>query len=74
MTLKRDYEVNYCGMDITLPQGTIIQPVHHKYHDGVRTLYAVASIKQLIDLTHNSHDPHYRYCFIPGELVEGRIE
>lgn len=68
MTLKRDYTMNYCGTDITLPKGTRLQLVRDR--TGKRTLYAVRYARDLVALTGNTHDPKYRYCFVPEELVD----
>lgn len=68
MTIKNSITVDYCGQQTTLPIGTPIEKVRHKYHDGIRELFAVP-VRVLIQLTGNTHDPKYRYCFVPAESV-----
>jgi hypothetical protein len=52
--------------DVTLPEGTELVLVHN----GTRSEYAVADVALLKRLTGNDHDPVYRYCFVPDEVVD----
>lgn len=66
----RDVTVDYLAnigtpYRITIPAGTEVIPVE----GGMGTEWAVKSEKLLIDLTGNTHDPKYRYCFVPSDVV-----
>lgn len=66
MRTNQDVQAVYCGTPITIPAGTAVKAVPSS---GGRTLFAVVSVKLLIDLTGNTHDPKYRYCFVPADAV-----
>ena len=67
--LNRDISMNYHGTPITLPTGTAVTLV--KGASGTEgDLYAVESVKLLIELTGNTHDPKYRYAFVPADAVD----
>jgi|JI10StandDraft_1071094.scaffolds.fasta_scaffold199727_5 hypothetical protein len=67
--LNRDAPITYCGQSITLPAGTSVKLV--KGASGTQgDLYAVESVKLLIELTGNTHDPKYRYAFVPADAVD----
>lgn len=67
--LNRDVSMNYHGTPITLPAGTTVTLV--KEASGTEgDLYAVQSVKLLIELTGNAHDPKYRYAFVPTDAVD----
>ena len=67
--LNRDVEMVYHGTPITLPAGTIVDLI--KGASGTQgDLYAVRSIALLIELTGNTHDPKYRYAFVPTDAVD----
>jgi hypothetical protein len=50
---------------VTIPAGTQLVAVQN----GIGTEYAVSSVALLIKLTGNTHDPKYRYCFVPSDVV-----
>lgn len=53
---------------ITIPAGTLLTLV--KNASGTEgDLYAVASVKLLVELTRNNHDPYHRYVYVPTEKV-----
>ena len=65
---KRDLTLTAWGATFTLPNGTAV----HKVKNASGTegdLWAVTSTALLIDLTGNTHDPKYRYCFVPESEV-----
>lgn len=64
-TLKQDHTLTLWDCTFTLPAGTQMQLIQ-----GIGGGWAVRSVKLLIDLTGNTHDPVYRYCFVPKELVD----
>lgn len=60
----RDVHVTYpdfSGNAVTIPAGTEVMRVN----DG----WAVRSVKRLEELTGNTHDPKYRYCWVPEDAV-----
>lgn len=64
----KDLELDLWGSKVTLPQGTKVRLI--KGASGTRgDLYAVDSVKDLIALTGNAHDPRYRYAFVPTDAV-----
>jgi hypothetical protein len=66
--LKQDHELTIWGSTITLPRGTRLSLI--KNASGTEgDLWAVSSTRLLQELTGNMHDPVYRYCFVPQELV-----
>ena len=65
-TLNREIIADAWGTTITLPKGTVLVRVK----GGSGPSYAVASEALLIRLTGNTHDPHYRYLFVPDDAVE----
>jgi hypothetical protein len=50
------------GIDVTIPKGMLLLKVNGKY--------AVQSTALLIKLTGNTHDPKYRWCYVPADAVE----
>lgn len=52
--------------DVTLPEGTELVLVQN----GTGPEYAVESVELLKQLTGNSHDPNYRHCFVPDDVVD----
>lgn len=67
--LREDHTVTLWNSTFTVPKGAaLIQLANVDLVKG--DLWAVESEKLLADLTGNSHDPKYRYCFIPAELVD----
>lgn len=65
---NRGLELNLWGQKVTLPAGTKVRLI--KEASGTEgDLYAVESVKLLIELTGNAHDPHYRYAFVPTDAV-----
>lgn len=71
MRLTCDHTVTEWGSTFTLPAGTEIMAVCRGV-DMHTPLYAVKSSALLIELSGNNHDPKYRYCFVPPELIENR--
>lgn len=68
----RDLPLNLWGSDIILPEGTrVLQLKGASGTEG--DLFAVADIAELIRLTGNSHDPKYRYAFVPSDAVSEGI-
>lgn len=66
---SRDLEMNLWGGRFTVPAGTEVTLVR----DASGTegdLYAVASVALLMQLTGNTHDPTYRYAWVPNDAVE----
>lgn len=64
----RDLELDLWGSKVTLPKGTRVRLI--KGASGTEgDLYAVESTKLLMDLTGNTHDPNYRYAFVPTDAV-----
>lgn len=63
--LKRELEVNAWGAKITLPIGTKICLVIEE-NGG----YAVADSEWLKQVTGNTHDPEYRFLYVPADAVE----
>jgi ribosomal protein L24E len=59
MHTNKEIKTKYCGTDITIPQGSSVIFV-----PGNGGGYALASIKQLRELSNNDHDPKYRYCWL----------
>lgn len=58
------------GEPWTLPAGSRVTLV--KNASGIDgDLFAAADITQLKALTGNTHDPVYRYLFLPADLIEG---
>ena len=67
--LNRNINMLYHGTPITLPAGTAVTLV--KGASGTEgDLYAVESVKLLIELTGNTHDPKYRYAYVPTNAVD----
>ena len=54
------------GCEVTLPEGTELVMVQN----GTGLQYAVASVALLKELTGNTHDPVYRHCFVPDDVVD----
>jgi hypothetical protein len=50
---------------ITIPAGTKLRLVD----DPMGVAWAVDDVQLLIELTGNSHDPIYRYVYVPNSLV-----
>jgi len=70
---NRPLDLRYCGSSITPPAGT--QALRIKGADGLRgDLFAAAQAKVLIDLTGNTHDPKYRYCWLSSDAIAGDTE
>lgn len=66
---NRDLPMNLWGSSFTLPKGTRVRLV--KNASGTEgDLWAVESIALLIELTGNSHDPKYRFAFVPADSVD----
>lgn len=65
--LNRDVDMLYYGTPFMLPAGTKVRKV--KGASGI-DLYAVDSTALLIELTGNTHDPKYRYAFVPADAVD----
>lgn len=66
---NRDLKMNLWGTEVTLPEGTEVELI--KGASGTEgDLYAVKSTQLLIDLTGNTHDPKYRYAFVPTDAVD----
>lgn len=68
----RDVEVHYPaygGTTFTIPNGTEVVLVPNA--SGTEgDLWAVRSQKLLVELTGgNTHDPKYRYCWVPTDAV-----
>jgi hypothetical protein len=64
---SREVTVRYlenigAGVDVTLPKGAILVNVNDRF--------AVQSIDLIARLTGNTHDPKYRWCYVPAEVVE----
>ena len=65
---NRPLEMNLWGVTTTIPEGTPVILV--KGADGLMgDLWAVQSKKLLVELTGNTHDPKYRYAFVPSDAV-----
>lgn len=65
-TLTEDYRTTFYGADIVLPAGAAVVFV-----EGNGGGFALASTQLLIELTGNTHDPVYRYAWIPAQRVNG---
>lgn len=66
---NRDVDLHYHGTDITLPKGTRVELIRGASGtEGDK--WAVASIRLLMDLTGNTHDPKYRYAWVPADAVD----
>lgn len=53
----------------TIPQGTVVTLI--KGASGTEgDLWAVRDAKLIMDLTGNTHDPKYRYTWVPADAVE----
>jgi hypothetical protein len=63
--LKRDLPINLWGTDVVLPKGTNVE-----YPSKINSMWAVASVDLLIKLTGNTHDPKYRYAWVPTDEVD----
>jgi hypothetical protein len=63
--LARELEANAWGATITLPIGTAICLVHEE-NGG----FAVEDVAWLKQITGNTHDPEYRFLYVPGDAVE----
>lgn len=59
----KDLPMNLWGTPVVLPAGTKVEQI------GIGGQYAVVSTKLLIELTGNTHDPKYRYAFVPEDAV-----
>lgn len=57
-----DIDLDLWGASVTIPRGTAIK----KSPCG----FFVESIRLLIKLTGNTHDPIYRYAWVPEAFVE----
>lgn len=67
--LKQDHAITWMGHAFILPKGTQVQLI--KGASGTKgDLWAVQHEKLLMELTGNTHDPRYRWCFVPEDLVE----
>lgn len=67
MKLYDDLSVDAWGVDIVLPAGTRVREVAN----GMGVIeYAIDDVALLQRLTGNSHDPVYRWLFVPGEAVD----
>jgi hypothetical protein len=73
MLTQRDVTINYletqgriAACRITIPAGTraiaVMNPSGFKW--------AVDDVPLLIELTGNSHDPQYRYAYLPDEAMQ----
>ena len=51
----------YCGTTVTVPAGT--QAVHVDEDGGG---WAIDDIAWLVQATGNTHDPHYRFLYLPA--------
>lgn len=61
----------YCAF--TLPKGTPVVLI--KNASGTEgDLYAVRDAKTIMDLTGNTHDPKYRYVWVPADAVSDDAE
>jgi len=58
--------VNYHGSRITLPVDTRVISVM----GGLGPSWAVANAGLVMELTGNTHDPKYRYCWVPDDAVK----
>jgi hypothetical protein len=56
--------------DVTVPEGTELTAVE----GGTGISYAVKDVALLIRLTGNTHDPHYRYCCVPDDVVDVLVQ
>ena len=65
--LSRDVTIVYAGAEITIPKGTRLLIVPG---GGGEVHFAVESQALLTRLTGNTHDPKYRYAFMPADAVE----
>ena len=61
---NRDLPMHLWGTDVVIPKGT--QVMHIK---GTGGGYAVRNIELLAELTGNTHDPKYRYAWVPDDAV-----
>ena len=65
---NRDLRMNLWGSEVIIPKGTEVMLVQQA--DGIKgDLWAVRSEQLLMDLTGNTHDPKYRYAFVPDDYV-----
>ena len=65
---NRDVPLELWGSNVIIPKGTRVRLV--KDASGTKgDLWAVESVSFLIKLTGNSHDPKYRYAFVPDDAV-----
>ncbi len=67
--LNRDLPITLWGSEVVIPKGTKVRLI--KSASGTEgDLYAVESISLLMELTGNTHDPKYRYAFVPTDAVD----
>ena len=65
--LKHDVEIQYPPprpYKVTLPKGAAVH-----YVDSPGGGWAISSVQLLVELTGNTHDPHYRYAWVSPEDV-----
>ena len=62
--LNRDVPMNLWGTAAVIPAGTAVHRVNGDSD------YVVTSVQLLIELSGNTHDPIYRYVFVPTDAVE----
>lgn len=66
---NRDLPMVAWDTPVILPKGTLVRLI--KNASGTEgDLWAVSSKKLLMALTGNTHDPKYRYCWVPADAVE----
>lgn len=65
-TTSRAVTLNAWGTSITVPAGTRLSSIKN----GLGTDYAVDDAPLLARLTGNTHDPKYRYLFVPHDTVQ----
>ena len=63
---SRDLDIVAFDVPIKVPAGTRLVPST----GGMGTDYAIASSDWLMKATGNTHDPKYRFVFVPKDAVE----
>lgn len=63
---SRELDLIAFGIPIKVPAGTALVPSK----GGMGVDYAVASQAWLVAMTGNTHDPKYRFVFVPKDAVE----
>lgn len=66
---SRDLPMNLWGADVVLPAGTDVMLLKNASGTAPFNKWAVQSEALLMKLTGNTHDPKYRYAWVPDDAV-----